>query len=380
MRADINVWTNSQTGNQEKYYKWNIDNNVVNHKTFSIVFGMSSITSQFYPTKNATLQAQLLEGVSASASLEFKDPWLIDFADPNYGNNLRNQGMTAPFKSVTSSANNLGIYSSYKGIFLNQNPNYLSNIPGYSVSSEPRDIFLNQTQKTHKFYLQSWSGTYVNFENANATATKIVFTNDNATINASLKGTQLSNTSWSFQNNSQSKIARTSDGYLHLVYESMGYVFYERSTNSGTSWRLMNNGKPLSTYEAKHPAISINGTEIVIVYQEKNGTGSKVMLFHPCGCGTDGSYLLESEPDEAYATKNLTPVVALGANNEVMIVWKRTTLSGSKTGGLYYKFGHISYDYHYWYSAGNLGDMVDPMGGEVNGANLSPAIEVTKSV
>ncbi|PIP76447.1 MAG: hypothetical protein COW85_14160 [Ignavibacteria bacterium CG22_combo_CG10-13_8_21_14_all_37_15] len=93
-----------------------------------------------------------------------------------------------------------------------------------------------------------------------------------------------------------------------------------------------------------------------------------------------GSYLLESEPDEAYATKNLTPVVALGANNEVMIVWKRTTLSGSKTEGLYYKFGHISYDYHTWYSAGNLGDMVDPMGGEVNGSNLSPAIDVTKSV
>ena len=88
-------------------------------------------------------------------------------------------------------------------------------------------------------------------------------------------------------------------------------------------------------------------------------------------------YLLEAEPVNE---GRMTPVVALGANNEVMIVWKRRTISGSKGEGLYYKFGHISYDYHTWYSAGNLADMIDPMGNEVNGLNENPTIEVTKSV
>ena len=221
---------------------------------------------------------------------------------------------------------------------------------------------------------------FLKWNDGNTSNPRNISINAPGSVTAQLKGIHMSNTSSAFSNNNQNKVARTSDGKMHLVYESMGYVFYERSTNSGTSWQLMNNGKSLSSNEAKHPAISINGTEIVIVYQEKDGTGSKVMLFHPCGCGTDGSYLLEAEPDETYATKNLTPVIALGANNEVMIVWKRTTISGTKDEGLYYKFGHISYDYHYWYSAGNLGDMVDPMGGEVNGWNLSPAIDVTQNI
>ncbi|PIP76448.1 MAG: hypothetical protein COW85_14165 [Ignavibacteria bacterium CG22_combo_CG10-13_8_21_14_all_37_15] len=56
--------------------------------------------------------------------------------------------------------------------------------------------------------------------------------------NAFYKTTHYSNQSSSFLNNNQNKVVKTSDGYLHLVYESMGYVFYERSTNSGTSWQL----------------------------------------------------------------------------------------------------------------------------------------------
>ena len=204
---------------------------------------------------------------------------------------------------------------------------------------------------------------------------------DNSTYpyNALYKTTHYSNQSSSFINNNQSKVVKTSDGYLHLVYESMGYVFYERSTNSGTSWQLMNDGKPLSTYEAKHPAIGVNGSEAYIVYQEKDGSGSKVMLY---GCGYGYSSLLEAESSEAYATKNLTPVIALGDYGDVMIVWKRTTISGSKDEGLYYKYGHLSNGSFTLYTGGegNLAAMIDPMYGEVNGLSLNPTIDVTKSV
>jgi len=364
-----------KTGTTQKFQLWNsLSSRVINPDTFKTAVGQPNIiTSQFKTANNATLQASL-EGVTPGGTLNLLDPWMIDTTDA-FGQ--RNKGMADWHRPVSYSTNNIGTSTSHMGVLLSQSVNSGSY---YSVQAP-----LTQTLNGVTGYFQNWSGTNFTLQQVGNNPSgydqkAVIFNNANALVTANYKGVHLSGTSTSFMNNNQNKVVKTSDGYLHLVYESMGYVFYERSTNNGTTWQLMNNSKPLSTYESKHPAISINGTEIVIVYQEKDGTGSKVMLFHPCGCGTDGSYLLESEPDEAYATKNLTPVVALGANNEVMIVWKRTTLSGSKTEGLYYKFGHISYDYHYWYSAGNLGDMVDPLGGEVNGANLSPAIDVTKSV
>ncbi|OGU31958.1 MAG: hypothetical protein A2057_06185 [Ignavibacteria bacterium GWA2_35_9] len=204
---------------------------------------------------------------------------------------------------------------------------------------------------------------------------------DNSTYpyNALYKTTHYSNQSSSFMNNNQSKIVRTSNGYLHLVYESMGYIFYERSTNGGTSWQLMNDGKSLSHNEGKHPAITVNGTEVYIVFQEKDGTSSKVMLY---ACSYSYCSLLEVESSESYATKNLTPVIALGDYGDVMIVWKRTTISGSKDEGLYYKYGHLSNGSFTLYTGGegNLAAMIDPMYGEVNGLSLNPTIDVTKSV
>ena len=71
----------------------------------------------------------------------------------------------------------------------------------------------------HKFYFQNWDATLsskngeggiisnsADFEDANATQTKVVFNNAGAIINANLKGNQLSNSSNTFSNNSQRKI------------------------------------------------------------------------------------------------------------------------------------------------------------------------------
>ena len=55
-----------------------------------------------------------------------------------------------------------------------------------------------------------------------------------------------------------------------MVYESMGYVWYERSTDNGITWAIMNNGKPLSASKAKNPAIDYyNNNTVGIVYQEE---------------------------------------------------------------------------------------------------------------
>ncbi|MBV6420737.1 MAG: hypothetical protein DAHOPDDO_01994 [Ignavibacteriaceae bacterium] len=53
-----------------------------------------------------------------------------------------------------------------------------------------------------------------------------------------------------------------------MVYESMGKIFYERSTNNGQTWEIMNGGKPIYSGIATHPSIDFYpGTnDIIIVY------------------------------------------------------------------------------------------------------------------
>ena len=364
-----------KTGTTQKFQLWNGSNTrVVNPDTFkTTTYGSHAITSQFKTANNATLQASL-EGVTPGGTLNFLDPWMIDTTD-TYGQ--RNQGMADWYRPVSYSSNNLGTGTSHLGILLNRN---VADSVYYSVRAP-----LTQTLNGVTGYFQNWSsGTNFTLQQVGNNPSgydqkAVIFNNANAVVTANYKGVHLSGTSWLgyWNSTSQKKVVMTSDGYLHMVYGSIERVWYEKSTNNGTTWQLMNNGKPLSSNNSYDPSISANGTEVVIVYQEIVGTGNNIMLFHPCGCGTEGNYLLEAEPVNE---GRMTPVVALGANNEVMIVWKRTILSGSKNEGLYYKFGHISYDYHFWYSAGNLADMIDPLGNEVNGGSWNPTIEVTKSV
>ncbi|RME59931.1 hypothetical protein D6779_03180, partial [Candidatus Parcubacteria bacterium] len=89
----------------EKYHKWSKDDTVSNHREFLITGDFpNNLRSEFHPTKpgivlkNAFLSAP--PGTDPGNDvIAFKDPWLIDYPDPQYGNNKRNQGMAAPFKS-----------------------------------------------------------------------------------------------------------------------------------------------------------------------------------------------------------------------------------------------------------------------------------------
>jgi len=124
----------------QKYNVWERNSSreldVINHHPFIIQSYDHNFTSQFAPTHPATIQAQLIDGGSPGGYVEFKDPWLIDYPDPLYGNNLRNQGMSAPFKPVAYDPKqpNLGLNTQYKGVFLNQTPDPQNpNAPYYSV-------------------------------------------------------------------------------------------------------------------------------------------------------------------------------------------------------------------------------------------------------
>ena len=136
--------------------------------------------------------------------ISFKDPWLKDYPDPQYGNTKRNRGMDAPFKQRTSpfypdftTSYNGDVY---KGVFLNQGitPQGQWQPPYYSVKVPHLvwDTLLPHTGRTHKFYFQGWSANPQNgaeFRFPNNLETPIVFKQQNTTVQANYKGTQLSN-------------------------------------------------------------------------------------------------------------------------------------------------------------------------------------------
>lgn len=205
----------------QKYIHWEnnsqIDNNVVNHKTFQIYTYTSNLTSRLNSTQpDITIKNEFLESPGLNPindNIHFKDPWLIDYPDPLYGNTLRNRGMDAPFKQRPSPfyPDYTTSYDGdvYKGVFLNQNPTFDPTLPIYSVKADAvQDIQLQQTGRTHKFYFQNWSATpqgSADFQDANALETPVVFKQEGATVQANLKGTQLSNNSYAYSKGSQRK-------------------------------------------------------------------------------------------------------------------------------------------------------------------------------
>jgi hypothetical protein len=210
----------------QKYNKWSKDDTVTNHRAFVIESGFpNTLTSQFNPTNNAIVQAQLLEGGIPGGSVEFKDPWYIDFQDAAYGNNWRNRGMTdALWYSKTSpftpNTNPSGPGSEYKGVFLNQWYDVPNN-PYYTVRAQQ-----TQTISGFTYNFICWTGhpDSVVYQNANALETGVVFKQANAKATALYKGHFLSTNSRVTAAGGQRRIAEVVE--TEIVYESAGMIFY----------------------------------------------------------------------------------------------------------------------------------------------------------
>lgn len=260
-----------------KYKVWRrnlIYDNYVNHAQISIDNNTSSVLAYFNNVANVTVLNKV-DNVSSynTGFFYLKDPWFVDDSSDSKG--IRNHGLDPlPVRMNFSVTPNLTTNSSHKGVFLNQGADWQP--PYYSVKVDAvQDVSLTNTGvptgRTHKFYFQNWSGTNVNLQNANNLETPVVFTLDGAMAQANLKGTQLTNTSFSDARSGQRGFIKDNyNGYLHNVYESMGKIWYERSTNNGDTWTLMNNGAPINPDgNAKSPSICENKSYnlLYIVYQ-----------------------------------------------------------------------------------------------------------------
>lgn len=192
-----------------KYNVWSTNlgtNYFVNHAKIPVGPNTSSILAHFKQTYDMTVMNKIENIFSVDqGSFIFKNPWIVDDNSDSKGPRNRGDGTILPQIPYTinfSTSPNITTGSIHKGVFLNQGYNPVNNTwqpPYYSVKADAvQDIYLPHTDRTHKFYFQGWSASpegSAEFQNANALETPVVFKQEGATVQANLKGTQLSNNS-----------------------------------------------------------------------------------------------------------------------------------------------------------------------------------------
>lgn len=254
-----------KSGTAQKYNKWSVDNNVVNHRTFIIDPLTPELESQFKTANNATLRTEVIDG--GSLNIEFRDPWLIDDSD-SYGPKNRGKdnalwySKTSPFAVTTADPN-------YKGIFLNENPLFDPTKPIYSVRPT------NQTVNGLPWFFWNWVTTNATVTQPTSSETPVVFTASNADVKARVKLRLGSSLSSATAANGQRKLVytNTSPAKFHLVYESAGEIYYTFSTDNGATW---SNEIMLSSNDGnnKYPSLAAYQNKIYVVWQRTTSTNN----------------------------------------------------------------------------------------------------------
>ncbi|MGB8294403.1 MAG: T9SS type A sorting domain-containing protein, partial [Polyangia bacterium] len=253
----------------------------------------------------------------------------------------------------------------YKGVFLYQSGPPYWTPPYYSINApSPQSLTINGQNFSSIF--QNWTTSSASVSQPTSATTPVVFTSSGGSVTANYKGIHLSNDASAFTDNSVKKVVETTDGVLHQVYTSsmagVSHVWYETSTNQGTTWSLMNNGQPLDgTNGGKCPSIAVDNTLInqdgygvVIVFQQQGAQGGvsgstftlQLMNFfqHLSNYNTiNMTQTLFSEPKDAYSTTNANPNIVWGdASGDFLATWERKNTYQTDTAGINYEYGQLS--------------------------------------
>src|ERR1035438_6718760 len=333
----------------QKYNNWNTLPDVRNQHDFLISTGTNNFTSNFQPNYYGIIVRNAIEGLSNKDGgiLYFKDPWLIDSIDQSHANTYMNRGNDALYNNINSPLNfSNGPFSNYKGIFLYQEYNPSLGKPCYSVKTPAeQNINLGSSQGTHKFYFQNYSstGTRSLTQNNNVNGsyeTPIVFTSVDAVVNANLKGIQLSNNSSTFSSNSQRKVFSTysTPECLFQVYESMGSIWMEKSTNGGTTWTLFPTtplfSSPATAPSLDHMTISGSTQDYIFItcVSDNYIEGCEISSVNPSALSYYTIAVENNNPGN--------PVVAYLNGNRILVLWKGTDNNGQS--GFVYNVGTYS--------------------------------------
>jgi len=326
----------------EKYNHWinntTNEDNVTNHKSFTIYSFTNTLTSKFHPTNLGVKIKTSLEGTETTGGvIQFKDPWFIDYQDGQYANQLRNRGMndayprqrTSPFYPNSTTPFELG--QTYRGVFLDQDPATTTTYYKVGVPSEQTISIHGQNRK---FYFENWEASIINnlpsaqFQDEYLQETGVVFKDPNAIVTAKLKGQLMSNSTNGISSVSQRKIVRTDNGRYHIVYESNGNVYYTYSLTSdfNGSWQK---DEPLFL-NAKNPSMDYYNNTISLVFEYLDG--NSVYLHYMEIDAVSGSisyetYFLMSSSSSDFGI--VKPVVS-SISNQRFIVYKKNTNSNLK--------------------------------------------------
>ncbi len=260
----------NSTGNTEKQNRWEYNNpNIppVYALTNSFTFLPSTertMKSRFQSTEKCSLKA-LVDGVEyAGLDFEFKDPWFYYSSNGNWYQSDVFKTYSYPLYLDNSST------QSYGGVFLLQEVSPTS--PYYSIRS-PLSITKNLGGLigNRKFFFQDWvTNTNASLQQVGSNPTgydqkAVVFTGANGSVTAKYKGHLMSGSTAGISSNSQRKMVRTDNGIYHLVYESMGNVYYTYSltSNFDGSWSQ----EELLMTNAKNPAIEYHVNNVKIVFE-----------------------------------------------------------------------------------------------------------------
>ncbi|MBI5472494.1 MAG: hypothetical protein HY961_09135 [Ignavibacteriae bacterium] len=331
-----------QSSNSTKYNRWNNSANVKNHQTFQIEQYYTELTSRFKSTDpTITIKTDLLDAPGTTGgNVQFHDPWYIDFQDPAYGNNWRNRGMQEPRQFHTRSVGTSGwqpdfttVYPAqgpypYNGVFLNQDYNIPGN-PYYSVGAPNPNTF-TVGEQNYLAYFQNWEGTGVQYQNAGAAQTPVVFTNAGAMATARYKAHLASTSTDAISRSSQRKVIRDDAGYYHLVYESQGEIYYCRSTtpHSYTNWTPdkklsafagVTNSNPSITFKL-NPATGMRS--LWVAWQGSVGGTSSIIC---CELDWDGTILLTEYFDYWSNTDAVYPVIGIAPSGYLPEVGDKMT-------------------------------------------------------
>ncbi|MGH7595479.1 MAG: S8 family serine peptidase [bacterium] len=309
LRSDQNF----KPSTTQKYHDWNQLSDVVNHRQFTISVTTSELTSHFNTANNATIQTQLLDGGSSGGSVEFKDPWLID--DTSDPKGPRNRGLNAVWTSQTSPFSP-STGSSYKGVFLNQDPNIPGN-PYYSAR-----VLETQTISGFTSYFQNWVTSGANLTTPNNLVggyyeSPVVFQSAGATVTAKYKAHLGSSSTLAMASNNQRKMVY--DGaYYYLVYESGGEIYYTDSDDNGTTWTKevrISDGNGGN----KYPSLDVANQIVIVVWQQEFPSTGKICMRRRY----DFVWQSQQEVASFFASPGFTatPVIVEAGSFDYHIVW-----------------------------------------------------------
>ncbi len=328
-----------------KHKKWNeesydhlmyrtvlVNQNLLQHAKF---FGLD------YVKIESKIEGAVLSNIG---TFEFQDPWYVLQNGTQPGDH---------WIQATSEYEPNGKYgANEKGVFLNQDFNQINN-PFYSLKNTmPGSINLSQTGKSHSVYFLGWSaspGNGADFQYQHSSTTGVVFKSAGTIVQSNIKLSEVTSNSSAYANSGQRHIVREYfTGENFNVYESMGYIWLEKSTDNGATWSLANGAAPVSSGIAKSPAMEFCNGNLLIVYQEKTSSDNlriKIKLY-----STNSSSVVDSavvwENEYVNYSFDSQPVLADFAGSGKFVVVYRNDMESDpfNPSGLYYDAGTVAYN------------------------------------